>query len=120
MSNIHSQLHKIDEKSQFVEVYHALSAAAEAYGLLSGNIPRVLLEVNQHIHGQFDRGLYYIFKASTNKEYEDKIKNLERAAEEIYYQYTSLEYLVKQKALTVGAANTVIDNLTTAYQQLNK
>ena len=70
---------KIDNKSIHVELHHLICKAAEAYYRLSGNIPKALLEVNQHIHGHFDEALYNVFMAANTSDKKSKLDYLNKA-----------------------------------------
>jgi len=113
-------LHKIDDKMQLTEVYHLIMKASMEYAKLSPNIPKALLEVQQHIHGRFDSAAYYAQKAANTRVKEEKLQYLHMAIDDIFYQYNSIEYLVKTKSLTVGAANNIIDLLSDCHSQLKK
>lgn len=114
------ELHKINEKAQYVEVYHTIMVSAEAFSLISPNVPKSFCEVIQHIHGRFDSALYYVYRASNTIDISVKLDCVNNAINDLFFQYTSLEYLVKTKAITVGAANQVIDNLHDSYEQCKK
>ena len=111
---------KIDNKSIHVELHHLICKAAEAYYRLSGNIPKALLEVNQHIHGHFDEALYNVFMAVNTSDKKLKLDYLNKAKLNIYSQYTHFEYLIKTHALTPQAANTVLTVLHECYVQACK
>ena len=49
-----------------------------------------------------------------------KIKSISLAKQDIFFQYTSLEYLVKTHAITIGGANNVLLVLKDAYSQTCK
>ena len=115
-----TELHKITDKQCNVEVYHAIMHAAEAFSLLQFNIPKLHIEVAQHIHGRFDDAAFHCFIAANTKDIQEKLKHISIAKQDIFYQYSSLEYLVKVKGLTIGGANTVIDLLSEANDQLGK
>jgi len=113
-------LHKIDEKAQYVEVYHTISVSAEAFSLISPNIPKNFTEIIQHIHGRYDSALFHVFKASNSLNVKLKLNEINFASDDLFFQFTSLEYLVKTRAISVGAANQVIDTLHDSYEQLKK
>ena len=118
--NITNELKKIDNKVQLTEAYHTVMAAANRFSFLSPNIPKQLLEVVQHIHGRFDSCCYHIMKASNTFNLDIKYNELAAARSDLFFQYNSIEYLFKTKALTVGAANTVIEEISKGYEQLTK
>ena len=70
---------KIYNKSIHVELHHLICKAAEDYYRLSGNIPKALLVVNQHIHGHFDGALYNVFTAANTSDKKLKLDYLNRA-----------------------------------------
>ena len=114
------KLEKISNRAIHVEVHHVLCNAAEEFYRLSINIPKALLEVTQHIHGRFDMALYGVFRAANSKDLSTKLKYLRQAKENVFYQFTSFEYLVKTHALTLGSVNNVLLILKDAYDLLSK
>lgn len=114
------QLHSISDKAEYTEVYHHIMKVASEFSRISGNTPRNLIEVTQHIHGRFDEAAYHAFRASNTFDIDRKISEINLARECIFFQYSSLEYLVKTRASSIGAANKVIDELTEIYNQLGK
>lgn len=113
-------LHKISDKAQYTEVYHLIMKSAEEYSRLSMNVPRSLIEVSQHIHGHFDEAAYFAYRAMNIFEPKEKLLNINKSKDCIFFQYSSIEYLVKTKAITVGSANLLIDTLGLTFNQLCK
>lgn len=114
------KLRKVSDKAQFVETYHLLMKAANTYSFISANIPNALLEVSQRIHGRFDDAAFNVFKASNTFDNSCKLMCINTAKDDVFYQFNSLEYLVKTRAITTKAANTVLDVLAEAHTQLTK
>lgn len=114
------ELNKITDKARYVEVYHTIMRAARMFKNYSPNIPRALIEVNQHIHGRFDEAAFYSFLAANETETKEKLKAIRLASNYLFYQYNSFDYLVNAKGITVGAADTVLDIISDAYEQLQK
>lgn len=115
-----SQLHNIEDKARYENAFFAIGRCAETFYLFAPNIPKNLCEITQHIHGRFDEALYYVFRASNSYDIEEKIFCLEKAHESLFFQQTSLYLLVKSHGATIGQANTVIDCIKGAYDQINK
>lgn len=113
-------LNKIDEKFQETEVYHQIMSSVDAFGRISGNIPRNMCEITQHIYGRFDNAAEKVSKAANTHKTDKKIEYLEEASADLFFQYNSLETLVKAKGITVGAANEVIKNIKPAYNGTKK
>lgn len=105
---------------QFTEVYHLLQMTVESFVRVSVNCPKVVLQVIQNIYGRFDNALYWIMKASNTTLIREKIEYLEKAKSDVFFQFGSLELLVKAHALTVGQSNEVLMRLKEAYEQLSK
>lgn len=95
-------MQKLDDNARLVKVHHTIEKAGECFSRISPNIPKALLEVTQHIHGRFDTALFNVFKAANTMDMEVKLKCIEEAKDSIFFQYTSFEYLVKTRAITVG------------------
>lgn len=114
------KLKVITEKAQYTDVYHLIMKAASQFAQISANVPRNLIEVTQHIHGRFDEAAYHAFRASNTFDIERKRLEINLCRECIFFQFNSLEYLVKTKAASVGAVNIVIETLSEIYTQLNK
>ena len=115
-----NKLLDIDDNAIHTELHHTICRAAEEFYRLSINIPKALFEVIQHIHGRFDSALYNVYKAANSLDKETKIKSIRLAKQDIFFQYTSLEYLIKTHAITVGGANNVLLVRKDAYSQTCK
>lgn len=114
------QLHNIEEKARYENAFFAIGRCAETFYLFAPIIPRNLCQIVQNIHGRFDEALYYVFRASNSYDIEEKIECLVKAHDCLFFQQTSLYLLVKSHGATVGQANTVIDCIKEAYEQINK
>lgn len=115
------QLQKISDQEE-VKVSHEVNNAINAYMQLSPNISKTLLEVSQQMHGNLLKLDYYVYMAGFEKKGDPKEKSdyLEKALIHLLYCYRSLTYLVRVKALSVGAANNVIVPLNKAKSQIEK
>ena len=113
-------LHKIDDKTNFVEVYHIILKAVDAFQLISPNIPRQFLCIVQHLYADFYDSTCYIREASNTYDLNEKTKLISNAKVDLMNVFTALEVIVRGKGLTIGGANTVIDILADAVEQCNK
>lgn len=113
-------LNKIDDKAKFENAYHAIMRCAETFFRIAPNIPKNLCEVVQHIHGRYDRALYYIFDACNTYDKERKINDLSESHSCLFFQQSALEYLVRSHGITIGQANLIIDDTREAYSQISK
>lgn len=111
---------KIKESAQFTEVYHLIQTTVECFMRVSVNCPKTVLKVVQNIYGRFDDALYWVFKASNTKVISEKVEFLQTAKNSVFFQFNSIELLVKSHSLTVGQANEVLTRLKDAYDQLSK
>ena len=116
-----AELHIIDNNTAFTEVYHKIMSIGEDYSLLSPNIPKPLLLINQEIHYKINQALNNAYLAA-NKPLgsQDKLQLISNSKIIIFSLYSDIEYLVKTKALTIGAANIILDKLYEAHTQLSK
>lgn len=112
-----AQLHKIDEKARFENAYHAIAKSGEQFSLITPNIPRFLDGVVRDIHASYNRALGFVFQASNSEVPEEKIACLSKAHDLLFFQQSSLEYLVKTHGISIGQANNVIDCTAAAYAQ---
>lgn len=108
------------ENTQYVDAYHYNLNAIEAFARLSPNIPSVFLKVVRNIYGRFDTASYNIFDAANTYDNETKVKDLNKAKNCLFYQFASLELIVKGRGLTIGAANEVLIEIKRAYESVNK
>lgn len=92
----------------------------ESFVRVSINCPKTVLQVIQNIYGRFDNALYWVLKAANTTLVLEKVEYLEKAKPEVFFQFGSLELLVKAHALTVGQSNEVLMRLKEAYEQLSK
>lgn len=114
------QIDRITDRATCTEAYHQVMAAVEAFQRVSVNSPRVLQEVVAHIYGRFDSCAYHVYSAGNTRIIKKKVDDLTIASSDLFFQWSSLELLVKSKGLTVGAANEVIMKLRPAYDSINK
>ena len=114
------QLKNIDDKARYENAFFAIGRCAETFYLFAPSIPKNLCQIVQNIHGRFDEALYYAFKASNSFDLQEKIFCLEQAHECLFFQQTSLYLLVKSHGVSIGQANTVIDYIKGAYDQINR
>lgn len=117
---MNKKIGKIDDKAVTVELYHTISKAAEEFYRMSVNIPKALLEVQQHMHGRLENALYHVYRAGNAYDAEEKLKSLSEAKTELFFEYSSIEYLVKTHAISIGAANILLATLSDAYKQASK
>lgn len=110
----------IDDRARLVEIHHTIEKAGENFSRISPNIPKVFIEVTQHIHGRFDVALEGVFKAANTKDLSEKLKCIELVKDAVFFQYTRFEYIIKTKALSVGGVETVLSVLRDANNQLGK
>jgi len=115
-----SSLKKLDNKHEFVEVYHVILKSVDAFQILSPNLPKQFLKLVQEIYASFYRSECLIRRASDSYIIEDKIRDLIQAKNEIFDIYTSIEIIVRGKGFSIGAANTIIDIMYDVVEQLNK
>jgi len=114
------QLHKVDDKAKFENVYHAIMRAGEEFYRLSCNLPSALDEVRKMIHGRYDLAAHYVFDASNTYDNSRKLDDLNEAHNCLFFQMSSIEYLVKTHGCTIGQANNVIDVTRDAYVQTDR
>lgn len=74
-----NKLLDLDDNAIHTELHHTICRAAEEFYRLSINIPKALLEVNQHIHGHFDEALYNVFMAANTSDKKLKLDYLNKA-----------------------------------------
>lgn len=110
------KLKPITEKTQFTDAYHYTQSAIDAFSDVSPNIPKVMLVIVQNIYGRFDEAAHGLYVAANSYDTDEKIKYLEIAQRELFYQFSSIESIVRGKGLTVGAANEVLDKIHIAHE----
>lgn len=108
------------ENTQYVDAYHYTLNAVESFARLSPNIPSVFLKIVRNIYGRFDVAAYSIFDAANTYDNDKKIEDLNKAKNCLFYQFASLELIVKGRGLTIGAANEVLIDIKHAYENVNK
>lgn len=113
-------LHKVDDKTSYVEAYHAMLKAVDAFQLLSPNIPKQFLCLVQQLYTELYKSTCYIRDAANTFETERKQELISNAKLCILNVFTALEIIVRGKGLTIGGANTVIDVLADVMEQCNK
>ena len=116
----HQDIKPISDKAQYTDVYHTIMKAGEAWYRISGNIPKALLEVTRHIHGSINMAAYHAFKAMNGFDAEKKLLDIGLSQQEVFFLFSSLEYLCKTRAISPGAASTVTEVLHNAHEQLGK
>ena len=110
----------ITDKTQFTDAYHLTMTAIERFSTLSVNIPKIMHEVVRHIYGRFDDAAYHLHRAANTYDQKEKLEHLEEAQANLFFQYSSLELLVKTRSVTVGAATEVIVALRNAHDSTAK
>ena len=95
-------------------------AASEAYNRTACNMPKSLLKVNQDIHGDLCMSAKQVFIASNKERHEVKAQCLIVAQELLFNIYSSIEYCVKAKGMTIGQANEIILKLKEAHEEVKK
>lgn len=93
---------------------------AEEYMRVSVNIPKALLEVQQHIHGSIDKAAYCTYKAEKEIDKQTKIQYINQAMDEIFFLFSRIDYLVKTKGITIGQANLLLDKMKLYHDELKK
>lgn len=111
---------KITDSSQFTEVYHLIQSTVECFMRVSVNCPKAVLQVVQNTYGRFDDSLFWVFKASNTMDMTEKVEFLQNAKSSVFFQFNSIEMLVKSHSLTIGQANEVLTLLKNSYEQLSK
>lgn len=114
------KLHKIDEKARFEHAYHAIAKCGERFSEITPHIPRCLDGVVRDIHASYNRALGYVFQACNSDYPDEKIVCLTKAHDLLFFQQSSLEYMVKAHGISIGQANMVIDCTSDAYIQCSK
>lgn len=114
------KLGQVEERITLTEVHHEICTAIDRFYEVSIRIPKASLEIVQHIYGRFDDALYSIYEAESTHDADEKARYLHRAKDDLYYQFTSLETLVKNHSITVGQGNEVIEALKIAHKDTSK
>lgn len=114
------KVNQVDDKTKLTQVHHEICDAVSAFSRLSARVPKVSIEIVQHIYGRFDDALYHIYEAERTHDKSEKETNLHFAKDCLFFQYTSLEMLVANRSITVGQANEVIVLLKRAYISTSK
>ena len=86
---------------QEVDVYHKIQNFIKKYIEYSYTIPKCILEVNQHIHGELFLLSRYVFRAANEEKtnIKEKINFLELAIVSISELYNGFKYLISSKAI---------------------
>lgn len=114
------KLHKIDDKARFEQVYHQISKCGERFSEITPHIPRYLDGVVRDMHTNYNRALGYVFQASNADSPSEKLECLDKAHDILFFQQSSIEYMVKTHGSSIGQANIVIDCTADAYEQCAK
>lgn len=110
------KLKEIREHTQFTDAYHYTMNAIDAFSRFSPNIPNVMLRITQNIYGRFDNAAHELYVAANTKDINKKLECLERAQQELFFQFSSLETIVKGKGMTIGSANEVLGQIYIAHE----
>lgn len=114
------KINQVDEKTALTNAHHKVCEAIQCFSRMSTRIPKVSLEIVQHIYGRFDDALFCIYDAENTYDAEQKAKDLHQAKDDLFFQFTSLEVLVHNHSITVGQANEVIKLLREAHTDVAK
>lgn len=106
--------------TKFTEAYHLTQSAVDAFGRVCPNIPKVMLEVVQGIYGRYDVAAYNLFLASNESDLETKLECLQKAQLCLFFQFSSIETIVRGKGLSIGAANEVLLITKDAHADVKK
>jgi len=104
---------------QLVKLHHTIKKAEACFSLYSPHIPRALIEIQQHIHGQLDQALYYADKAANEPlaDVSKKVLYIDFCTNELMFVFSRLESLVINKGLTPGSAGEVSKIIKEAVNQ---
>lgn len=88
----------------------------------SETVPKCLLEVNQHIHGQLFHLSRYTFKAANEPKdnLKAKIEYLTNALESILEIYNGYKYLLNSKAMSIKGWGSLSDKLYEIREDIEK
>lgn len=110
----------ITEDTKFTDAYHFTQSAIDAFSNVCPRIPSVMKKISQNIYGRFDEAAYNLYAASNEDNIEKKIEYLETAQQNLFFQYSSIESIVRGKGLTIGAANEVLRVIKIAHENTVK
>lgn len=107
---------------QEVDVYHKIQNFIRNYIKYSSTIPKCILEVNQHIHGELFSLSRYIFRAANEdkENIKEKIDFLNQAVISISELYNGFKYLISSKAIPSKKWINLSSGLMNIYEDIIK